>query len=83
MGGELNYRKQVLDEICLEGLSGITLQVTIPQKSSPASVLCSFDCLPPGALGASVRQAWLQVGSGGLCKTVYLGTCTLPATGDN
>ena len=27
MGGELNYRQQVLDEICLEGLSGITLQV--------------------------------------------------------
>ena len=26
-GGELNYRQQVLDEICLEGLSGITLQV--------------------------------------------------------
>ena len=29
MGGELNYRQQVLDEICLEGLSGITLQVKI------------------------------------------------------
>ena len=30
MGGELNYRQQVLDEICLEGLSGITLQVKSP-----------------------------------------------------
>ena len=80
MGGELNYRQQVLDEICLEGLSGITLQVRI---LTPASVLASFDCVPPGALGASVCKAWLQVGSGGLCQTVHLGTCTLPATGSN
>ena len=26
-GGEVNYRLQVLEEICLEGLEGITLQV--------------------------------------------------------
>ena len=57
MRGELNYRQQVLDEICLEGLSGITLQVAnIAQKLTPASVLALIvDCLPPGALGASVR----------------------------
>ena len=33
MGGELNYRQQVLDEICLEGLSGITLQVKSPVET--------------------------------------------------
>ena len=42
MGGGLNYRQQVLDEICLEGLSGITLQVAIP---TPASFLVQVDCL--------------------------------------
>ena len=31
MGGELNYRHQLLDEICLEGLDGITLQVGLWQ----------------------------------------------------
>ena len=38
MGGEFNYRHQLLDEICLEGLDGITLQVGLvgwPSSKTP------------------------------------------------
>ena len=31
-GAELNYRQQLLEEICFEGLDGITLQVTKAQS---------------------------------------------------
>ena len=60
MGGELNYRQQVLDEICLEGLSGITLQVKSPVETfwgafiTKDTTLIERQDLPRGSEGRSL-----------------------------